>query len=678
MIGAEESGHNPAAALTRSGARLRLEFLTTLPAMILVALMIVWAVHDGGYDSDTWYWGALLTLALLAIAVIGRPVLGSVTTRAERMALACFGLYVAWSYLSIAWAQSPGDALLGSNRALLYLTMYAVMVALRWTPKAALGALLTFAIGIGVVAAVLLFRLSFGSHVSTLVIGGRLAAPTGYFNSTAALFTMAALTAIALAARRELPSVVRALLLALACGGLQLAVIPQSRGWLFTLPLVTALAIAAVRGRLRTALFALLPVAGALVPIHRLLAVYRSGAGPGLERAALDAGRTSLKMCAAVLVVGLVAAMADRKLRIREPSAAVRRIIGTAAVVGALAGVALGWVAVSHGDPIGFVKRQWHGFSHPQAGSTSPSGSHFADVGSARYDVWRVSLDAFAQHPLGGLGQDNFADYYVAHRRTGEQPQSTHSLEMRLLAETGLIGALLFAAFLAAAIAAALGGRRRGSELGRAMAGAALIPAIVWLIHGSVDWFWEVPALSGPALGFLAVAGALGRTGDESLQRSVAWRAPALLAAALGFAVAVVVLALPYLSVREVSVANDIRASDPGQALRALSTASRLNPLSADPGRIGGTIALQAGLYTEAERRFGQAVSREPGGWYGWLGRGLAASALGQRAVARSYFARAASIIHDQPVVDQALADVYSAHPLRPAEALQLLAAGEA
>ena len=36
-----------------------------------------------------------------------------------------------------------------------------------------------------------------------------------------------------------------------------------------------------------------------------------------------------------------------------------------------------------------------------------------------------------------------------------------------------------------------------------------MLPLVVWLIYGSVDWFWEMPALSGPALGFLGVAVAL-------------------------------------------------------------------------------------------------------------------------------------------------------------------------
>ncbi len=63
--------------------------------------------------------------------------------------------------------------------------------------------------------------------------------PTGYFNSNAALFTMGALVATALAARREHPApVLRGLFAALARRGLMLAFTPQSRGWLFTLPIV--------------------------------------------------------------------------------------------------------------------------------------------------------------------------------------------------------------------------------------------------------------------------------------------------------------------------------------------------------------------------------------------------------------------------------------------------------
>jgi Flp pilus assembly protein TadD len=145
-----------------------------------------------------------------------------------------------------------------------------------------------------------------------------------------------------------------------------------------------------------------------------------------------------------------------------------------------------------------------------------------------------------------------------------------------------------------------------------------------------------------------------------------------------GVVVAAIVLGLPYLSVREVSVASNLRQSNPTQALQDLSTAAEVNPLSAEPGRVGGTIALQSGRYLEAEQRFGQAASREPGGWYAWLGRGLAASALGHSSVAHHDFEVAASINRRQPVVQEALARVHTAHPLAPEAALVMLAQSEA
>ena len=257
----------------------------SIPGLVVVALMLLWAVHDGGYDADTWYWGALLVLGLLAAVVTARGWRAIQLSRSATVALVAFALYVAWSYLSISWAASPGDALTGSNRALLYLLVFATMLVLPWTVRGALIALVTFALGIGVVAVVLLVRLASADHVAALVIDGRLAAPTGYFNSTAALFTIGALTAIALAARRELPGLLRGALIGFACAGLQLAVIVQSRGWLFTLPLVLIAAIVLLPDRLRVAAAAVVPAAATLAVVHRLLHVFQASPGAALNHA---------------------------------------------------------------------------------------------------------------------------------------------------------------------------------------------------------------------------------------------------------------------------------------------------------------------------------------------------------------------------------------------------------
>ena len=282
-------------------------------------------------------------------------------------------------------------------------------------------------------------------------------------------------------------------------------------------------------------------------------------------------------------------------------------------------------------------------------------------------------------HPIGGLGQDNFINYYYKHRHTADEPRWTHSFELRLLAHTGLVGFALMAVFLGAASAAAIKARRKAWPLSRRVAGVALLPFIVWLIHGSVDWFWEMPALAGPALGFLAMATALGPRevpeGRVVGRRSRA-RVPAFVGTGLGaiaFLAAVVVLALPYLAVREISLASDIRQRDPIAALQHLKTASRLNPLSADAARLAGTIALQSELYTDAQQRFGQAISRDPEGWFAWLGAGLAASGLAENARARHDFKVAASIDARQPAVTQALKLVDTPTPLTPGQAFKLL-----
>ena len=639
--------------------------------------MVLWAEHDGGYDADTWYWGALLLLALTAGVTVGRGVSGMRISRRSGVALGAFSLYVGWSYLSITWAHVPGTALAGSNRALLYLLMFALMSTIPWTPKGAQIALVAFALGVGAIGIVILLKLASADQIGQLVVDGRLEAPTGYFNGSAALFTIGALVATALASRRELPGLLRGVLVAAASAGLELAVIAQSRGWLFTLPLVLIVTIAVVPDRLRFGLTAILPTAAAVIPVHRLVSVYGNGDPAALTRAAQSAGRAALILCTAMLVLGTVVAWIEGVRRPPELSPRRRRQIGIAAVTIALAAALVGGSVATHGDPIGFVETQWQGFSHPT--NAAPKGSHFATVGSGRYDFWRVALDAFLAHPIGGLGQDNFDNYYLLHRRTNEEPAWTHSLELRLLAHTGLVGFGLFAAFLAAALPLALRARRRGDPLGRAMAGIALLPLIVWLIHGSLDWFWELPALAGPALGFLGLACSLGVAGDPRQTTSVTGsrrprlRRVAIGAATLAFGAATVVLGFSYLSVREVSMASDARFSDPAAALHDLTLAAKLDPLNSDPGRLGGVIALQNGDYRTAASRFAQAIERGSGDWLSWLGAGLAASAQGQRARAHRDFRVAYTINSQQPAVSQALARVYDQNPLTSAQAFKLL-----
>jgi hypothetical protein len=649
--------------------------LMAAPVVVVLLLLILWAAHDGGYDEDTWYWGALILLALLAMVVGGLfgqlRRLGTTT----KVALGAFTLYVVWSYASITWAAYRGDALTGSNKALLYLMIFALCAVSRWTPRRALWMTTVYTVAVGAVGALILIRMALGQHAAALFTEGRLISPTGYLNANAALFMTTALLGITLAVRRELPLVLRGVLLAIACEGVQLALLAESRGWLFTLPLVLLVGIVVVRDRLRIAIAAIVPVIGALVPLHRLLHVYEvtSVAHPtdaAFKHAAKTAGATSLACCLVVLIAGTLVLVAEDRFKPREVRRSIVLTAGIIAAVLALAVAAAGAVAATHGHPVRFFNEQWHGFTHPSTTSAAQV-SHFASTGSEREDAWRVALKAFAAHPLGGLGQDNFSDYYSVHGRTGIELAWVHSWELRLLAHTGIVGFLALIVFLAAAVTAALRRRAPKGSLRGVLAGIALLPLIVWLIHGSVDWFWEMPALSAPALFFLAMAGALTEEGAATAltAREPARRAQTAVAvgvAAVAFIAAVAVLSFSYLSVREVSIGSDLRASNPTQALAHLQTAADLNPYDSEPARLAGTIALQTGSYDEALARFGQAVARQPGGWFSWFGAGLAASQLGERAVARHNFEVAKSLNSSQHVIKDALARVDGPSPMTP------------
>jgi hypothetical protein len=642
--------------------------------------MLVWVIQNGGFDASTWYWGALVVLATFT-AVFAGMLRGHLRlSRASAIAVGLFAGYVAWSYLSMSWAQYPGIALDGSNRALLYLLVFTLLTALPWTKETVLGALLLFAGGVGVVGVVLMVRLASGANVTALFFGGRLVAPTGYINSTAALFTINALLCIVLASRRRLAGPVRGLLVAFAAVSLQLATIVQSRGWLFTLPIIALVAIVVVPDRLRVAAAAVVPVVAALIPVRRLLHVYQSGPSDPLRALSIHAGRPALAMCVGAFVIGTLLAWADGLYRGRGLGRAQRRALGSALALIGVAGVLAGGLAVSKGHPFQFISRQWHGFAHAEAVYGS---SHFTDVGSGRYDFWRVALHAFEHHPIGGLGQDNFGDYYLTMGRTGEEPSWTHSLELRLLAHTGIVGFLLFGGFLVFAIKAAARTRRHGDADTRLLTGALLMPFVVWLIHGSLDWFWEVPALSGPALGFLGAAGGLGTVlgvvpapAETPPPRRRLPRIPAPLGIATGLVVLAcltAVLAFPYLSAHEVQVASRADATNTSAALSDLRLAAKLNPLSSDPGRLAGAIALRNGRWTLALRQFRKSISAEPGGWFSWLGAGLAESALGEPEQASQDFVAAKRINARQPAVQDALQRVFTKIPLTSDEAFKLL-----
>lgn len=677
------------------------DWLALLPAAIAIAVLVAWAATGGGYESQPtlgggyepgpWYLGALALVGLACVTA-----LGSARVRISRwtaVAMAAFAGYVAWSFLSILWAHDQGSAFHGSDRALVYLAAFLTFAILPWRPSTLRAALALLVAGFGALAIVTAIRIGVLADPSKLYLEARLIYPLGYYNADACLFTLTAFVAVALAAGREAPTALRVAGLIIAAVCLQLAVLGQSRGWLFTLPIVLVLALLVVPGRVRLTLFALGPAIATAVVAPSLLNVYSRATVGGvpvpqprlahvLREQGSHAGRAMLIVDVALAILATVAVLLDRRIELSAGvTRGVNRLAAGAVCVAVLGGVAAGVIA-THGHPIGRIESAWNSFANTRNDANGPS--RFTKLGSERADMWRVALHEFAAHPLTGIGQDNYAEAYLRQRRTNQEPRWVHSVELRMLTHTGIVGALLFGLFIVATLLAALRGTR-GRRAERAAAGMALLAGIVWLVYGSIDWFWEFPALSVPALAFAGAAAALARpdhatlTGspaalaspDHARRRLPALAGRAVLALLGGAALAALVIA--FLAAREVQKATEVWPTRPALAYRQLRSASSLLPFDAQTYLVGGAIALNSEQAAPARRWLTEAQQRNPESWLAPFLLGLIDGEQGRRSAARAQLARASELNPGEPLVSQALDRVMTGHPLDFEEAQILL-----
>lgn len=610
-----------------------------LPALALLAVLAWWTLADGGYAPTVWLPGGLLALGLGVVAAVGPAPAGRLP-RSGMVAAGALAAFTAWSALSIAWAQAPGIAYEGTLRTAVYAALFLVALTLPWSRAAVQTGLIGYVLLVGVLGLVALLVAAGAAPEDTgkYFLQGRLAWPLAYQNADAAMWTMAAVAGLVLGAREATPTFARPLLTGAASLLLSLALLSESRGWLFSLPLIAGALLVAGPRRMRLALFCLPALCGVALAAGPALDVY-SAYGlayrpdlPGLVAAMDDA--VPRIVLGAVLATVLAAGLVLADLRVSLSAAAVERArritrhVSIAVAIGAITAL----LVAAHGDPFGKAGDAWDSFKENRTEEIGDS--HFGSLGSSRYDFWRVALNSVADHPLGGIGQDNFAETYLAERRNpDEEPRWTHSIELRLLVHTGIAGFLLFAVFAGAALWAAL----RRPAAGRGLAVAAAAPFLVWLLHGSVDWLWEYPALTGVAVVALAASVALSRTPGAPV---LAGRGPRIAAALVAVAVAVPV-GMAFVGARLLDRAGDEWPADAERAYRDLDRSAGLQPLSARPDLTAGLIALTRGEVERSRANFSAALDRDSGDWLAWFLAGVAASEAGDEPAATRSFAEA-------------------------------------
>jgi tetratricopeptide (TPR) repeat protein len=616
------------------------------PAVLLAALglatVLVIAPSDGGYRPDAWYPAALFALGLLVVGAIALP-RGRPPPQAVRVASAALASYAVWSYLSILWADQKGDAWDGANRTALYAVLFSLLAL--WPLRGRGAALLVggFSLVVAAIGLVVLLGAAGAGDPSDYFIDGRFAKPAGYANADAALWSTAFWPCVVLGSRREAAPALRGLLVAAAVllGGL--ALMGQSRGWLFALPVVVLVFVLVTPRRVRTSLTLLLVAAGVALTVPAVLDVYDE-TGPALARSVDSAAKAILLAAVVAGAVAVLVALPDRRLPVSRVGG--RRLGAALAAAALLAGCAGTVVYVAErGSPFTDVAHAWSQFK--TKGTPHGSASRLGRLGSNRYDFWRVAWERFTHAPVAGIGADNYQQAYLVHGKSAESPLYPHSVELRTLSQTGLIGALLLLAALAAALAAAGRAIRRRAGWGAAAAASGVGAFAYWLVHGSVDWLWEFPALGGAAFALVGMAAGLApRPPAQPWTRLRPLASSPLAAVAVGAAglVLAVSLAAPWLADRNASQAARIWPVRPALAFDKLDAASALNPLSPKPKVLAGSIALRLHRLRLAERYFREALDRDPRAAAAYLELGAIAVSSGRREEGLRLLARASEL----------------------------------
>jgi hypothetical protein len=473
-------------------------------AAALLAGPTALAFFSGGYFSGPRLaaaivaWGFVLLLALAGPAPLPRSLAGW-------LALGGLAAITVWTAISISWAPVRGPAQQDVERLLLYVGALSVAIGVLRVPavlravEPALAAGATIVVGEGLSGRLLPGLVHLEASVAA---NGRLEQPITYWNGEGALAAVGFLLCARLAGDRSRPVWMRA-------GGAACSV-----------PLAAGIYLSYSRGAIAVAILGLLVLVAAapyrsqlwaalLVFATGLVASLCSSAFPGV--ASLKGGLGSRESDgAAMLAILVVLAAAAVFLTLRLARAEGRDRVSEARLPLArrlvpISAAAIGLVVL--GLLIGGLREK----ASP-ADLAGAKATRLTTVQSNRYYYWRVGGRAFIHHPFGGLGAGGFRVAWLKERPFREGVLDVHSLELEMASELGIVGLLAFCVLIGGIALAA----RRAMRTHPALAAGSLAAGIAWLLHASIDWDWQLPAVSLPAIVLAGVLIALGESAPGS------------------------------------------------------------------------------------------------------------------------------------------------------------------
>lgn len=578
-----------------------------VPTFVLGATVLLasWMGNsNGGYFVEEW---APVTLVLAALMFV-LALFGATNTALpwwSKLSIGLLGGYTAWTFASLLWSPNKGEAWIGAGQTLLYLLVFWLTMTLLGLGASRRWVLAALAIGPGFIAAITLPALAI--DVQEMFRNDRLLGTIGYYNGEAAFLLVSFWSSVYVAGSRSINPLVRGAVLAGAVLGAEVAILAQSRGAMVAMAISFPVFFVLSGKRLR-GLLALIPIVTALlVTFPGLNRVYLEFLNDGSPVTAIDQAVPTVWLSAfGAGLYGLVWGLVDQRWR---PGVGAARIAGGVAIVGVSIVLIFGGLAVYErvGNPLVWGEQKWEAFKANDRTGEEQS-RYLSASGSGRYMLWQVAWDAFASHPVLGVGTYNYeATYYKDRKQETGFVRQPHMLPLEVLAERGAIGGLLFFGFLAVCVTGGLWERfrRLGSE-GKAQVGAITAGVVYWFVHSSAEWFWQLPAITLPAMVYLAMLVAPWNRDGELVPHGWTIR---LVGAGLA-ATAVVAVAPLYVADRY--LAQSQKTTNPRMSLQAVEKAQKFNPVDPQLRQREAELLIKIGDWPGAARAYKEEIRLDP------------------------------------------------------------------
>lgn len=569
------------------------------------AIVMPLAAASGGYFPVSWNWG---TIGFAWVIWTGLVTLRSV--RLTKTTVAFVGGLLLTALLfggSAFWATDRGAAVEAGELALLYAAgalAWAVLANRRTTPILVTSLSLAMTLVVCYSLATRLFPTRLPTALDPFSTY-RLEAPIGYWNALG-IFSASGLLLCLGSAMRSTALLIRVTSAATLPIFAATLYFTFSRGAMLALGVGLLVAIAIDPRRLQAVSF------GGVLAAPIAIGIYYCSAPGALNHngsslvAASSAGRHLAWIIAGcVLASGSCCAALTALERRWNPSRRLENLyakgVMLSSVLCALAALAL------VGSPTKALDRVWVDFQAPQPPTTADLNARlFSASSDERIDLWRGALEEFETHPVLGGGAGSFNAYWLEHRNIPIYVRDAHNLYLQSAAETGIIGLVVVAATLLLPLT------RLPSARKRPLCPFIAATYIAYLIHVSVDWDWQVPAVTLPAL---LAAIALCENGSEcglvvSRRRWLSLTAPVVLltAGAVGL-----------MGNRAASAAlSELESGHPAGAADAAKQAARWEPWSAEPWKIIAQAEEAQRHQSAAAAAVLTATSKDPSDWQTW------------------------------------------------------------